>query len=109
MLVLLPPTQAWQPGLPGRLVTGARDGRVLIFDPRLRVEDEEGEGPSMSLPVAVAHTDDEVSAVAWGGRGLLYSAHSSGMVRCWLLPGASAPLPPPTQSPPGSPPLPPAE
>lgn len=78
--------QAWQP-LPASplLVTGGKDGRVLVYDVTEYAEPPEDDMPipKFSAPAAVAPNPDlkdEVTALSWGisNPQLLYAAHASG-------------------------------
>lgn len=67
------------------LVTGGKDGRVLVYDVSEYAEPPEDDMPipKFSAPAAVAPNPDlrdEVTAVTWGAanRNLLYAAHASG-------------------------------
>jgi hypothetical protein len=78
--------QAWQP-IPQSpfLVTGGKDGRVLVYDISEYAEPppEAPEIPNLAAPTAVAPDPDlrdEVTAVCWSAvdSKLLYAAHASG-------------------------------
>lgn len=85
--------QAWQPGEGCPiLVTGGRDGRVLVYDVTEYAEPPEDDMPipKFAAPAAVAPNpdlQDEVTALTWSPANfrLLYAAHASGVLRCWQL------------------------
>lgn len=87
LLLLL---QAWQPLAKSPiLVTGGKDGRVLVYDVSEYAEppDDDMPVPKISAPAAVApnpNLKDEVTALTWSAVNpkLLYAAHASGMAEC---------------------------
>lgn len=87
--------QAWQPqaGSP-ILVTGGKDGRVLVYDVTEYAPPPEDDMPipKFAAPAAVAPDPDlrdEVTALAWSTTNpkLLYAAHASGQLLLWVKGG----------------------
>ncbi|GBF98413.1 hypothetical protein Rsub_10478 [Raphidocelis subcapitata] len=76
--------QAWHPSKPGVLVTGGRDGRILLYEAHNAAEGMDEGMPALCGPAAVdPDPSDEVVALAWTGGGALASAHSNGDVKIW--------------------------
>ncbi|KIZ01805.1 hypothetical protein MNEG_6156 [Monoraphidium neglectum] len=80
--------QAWHPSRPGVLVTGGRDGRLILYESYNAADGMEEGMPSLCGPAALDPSpSDEVVAVAWGSGDVLVSAHSSGEVKSWTWAG----------------------
>ncbi|KAI8469457.1 MAG: WD40-repeat-containing domain protein [Monoraphidium minutum] len=77
--------QCWHPTKPGVMVTGGRDGRLLLFETYNAADGMEEGMPALCGPAAVdpAPSGEEVVAVAWGSGGALISAHANGDVKSW--------------------------
>lgn len=84
--------QAWQPAANSPiLVTGGKDGRVLVYDVTDYADPPEDDLPipKFAAPAAVAPDPDlrdEVTSLAWSTNNpkLLYAAHASGICKaCW--------------------------
>jgi WD40 repeat protein len=78
--------QAWHPSKPGVIVTGGRDGRLLVYETENAADMGDEGMPSLCAPAALDPAPaDEVVAVAWTPGGTLLSAHANGGVQSWTV------------------------
>eukprot|EP00879_Flechtneria_rotunda_P015874 GHRR01016601.1.p1 GENE.GHRR01016601.1~~GHRR01016601.1.p1 ORF type:complete len:399 (+),score=81.72 GHRR01016601.1:1626-2822(+) len=82
--------QAWQLLADSAvLVTGGKDGRLLVYDTTEYAEPDEEGIPKFAAPIAVAPDPqpDGVTSLLWStvDPQVIYAGHESGIVRCWRL------------------------